>query len=353
LINKENLAMQNLDLVLIGFGNVGRAFASLLEKKGDLLQQQYGLSARIVGILTGRHGGALDSGGIDIARAESLLQAGETLLGLTRTAPPDTTQDFIRASGAHVMLENTPVNYETGQPAIAHIKTALLAGMHAITANKGPVVHAYRQLSELAAEQNRKFFFESVVMDGAPIFSLWRNSLPGAKLRSFRGLLNSTTNLILTLMEDGKSLEEAIRTAQEIGIAETDPSGDLEGWDAAVKVAALTTVLMEHPLLPAEVERQGIGNITADMITQAHSMNERWKLVCEAQRTANGVSARVAPQLLGPSDPLFNVMGTSSAITFQSDVLGALTVLEEDPGPHTTAYGLLADLLNAVTVAAE
>lgn len=343
--------MQDLDLVLIGFGNVGRAFATLLAEKHDLLGSRYAVNARITGILTGHHDGALDPDGIDPSRAISLLDSGQSLEPLNRVPLPDSADDFIRASGGHVMLENTPVDYASGQPAINHIQTALESGMHAITANKGPVVHAYQRLTRIASQNDRMFYFESTVMDGAPIFSLWRSGLPGADLKSFRGILNSTTNLILTLMEQGSSFEEAVQTAQEIGIAETDPSGDLEGWDAAVKVAALTTVLMEHPLLPGDIDREGITSINTEDIMRAKNEDRRWKLVCEAQRTETGVHASVQPVALDREDPLFNVMGTSSAITFHSDVLGALTVLEEDPGPRTTAYGLFADLLNILSLA--
>jgi len=172
--------------------------------------------------------------------------------------------------------------------------------------------------------------------------------LPGANLNSFKGVLNSTTNLILTLMEDGKAYEEAVSYAQEIGIAETDPSGDIDGWDAAIKVSALVTVLMGIPLKPHQVIRQGIGDITKDLVHKSLQSGKRWKLICEAQRDGNQVTASVRPQEVDSNNPLFIVMGTSSAVTFQSDVLGALTLTEEDPGPHTTAYGLLADFLNAV-----
>jgi homoserine dehydrogenase len=220
--------------------------------------------------------------------------------------------------------------------------------MHVITANKGPVVHAFRRLSELARRRGRHFYFESAVMDGAPIFSLWRTALPGARLQSFRGILNSTTNLILTLMEDGQTFDEAVAQAQTIGVAETDPSGDILGWDAAVKVAALVTVLMDFPLLPQQVDRQGIEAITPSLLREAGEQGRRWKLICQAERGDGGVRARVAPELIGPEDPLHNVMGTSSSITFISDVLGRLTVTEENPGPGTTAYGLLADFINAV-----
>jgi homoserine dehydrogenase len=185
-------------------------------------------------------------------------------------------------------------------------------------------------------------------MDGAPVFSLWRSTLPAARLQSFRGVLNSTTNLILTLMESGKSFDEAVAQAQHLGVAETDPSGDILGWDAAVKVAALVTVLMDTPLLPADVERQGIEGITPSLVRQAREQDRRWKLVCQAERQGASIRARVGPEMLGPDDPLYQVMGTSSSISFVSDVLGRLTLTEEDPGPTTTAYGLLADFINAV-----
>ena len=184
-------------------------------------------------------------------------------------------------------------------------------------------------------------------MDGAPIFSLFRQALPAAELRAFSGILNSTTNLILGRMEAGESLEDAISYAQSIGIAETDPSGDVDGWDAAVKVAALVTVLMGLPLLPEQVERQGIRAITPAQVAAARAQGQRWKLVCTARRTGDQVFARVAPQPVGPESPLFGVEGTSSIVTFETDVLSQLSIVEGNPGPETTAYGLLADFINA------
>jgi homoserine dehydrogenase len=226
---------------------------------------------------------------------------------------------------------------------------ALEMGMHAITANKGPVVYAYRELSELAKAKGRKFLFESTVMDGAPIFSLFRRTLPGAQLLGFRGILNSTTNLILTRMEAGEPFDQAVQYAQTIGLAETDPSIDVDGWDAAIKVAALVTVLMGLPLVPDQVERKGIREITIKQIEAAKAEGIRWKLVCAAERDGNGVRARVAPELVAPISPLYGIDGSSSAIEFRTDVLGSLSVVESNPGPATTAYGLLADFISAVT----
>ncbi len=335
-------------LVFLGFGNVGRALARLLIRKEGELREQHGLSWRVTGILTGRHGGAIDAGGLDLEEALRLAEAGQSLASLSAGPAPADGVAFLRACPGDVLFENTPVDYQAGQPATDHMRAALEGGMHALTANKGPVVHAYAELQALAERQGRSFFFESTVMDGAPLFSLFRGALPAARLKSFHGVLNSTTNLILTRMEMGESFDEAVAHAQAIGIAETDPSGDVDGWDAAIKVAALVTVLMGVGLKPEQVAREGIRALTLEDIARAREQGKRWKLVCSATREGDGVRASVAPELVAPDSPLFNVSGTSSIAQFETDVLGRLSVVEEDPGPHTTAYGLLADFLNAV-----
>lgn len=341
--------MSHYNLALLGFGNVGQAFVRLLLKKRSDLEEQYGITFAVTGIFTARHGSAIDTMGIDLERALSLGARKESQDGLSILPPPADPLDFIRRSGAHVLFENTPVNYQTGQPAVEYLRTALELGMHAITANKGPVVHAYRELTELAAAHDHKFYFESAVMDGAPIFSLFREALPAAQLRSFRGILNSTTNLILSRMEAGEGFDQAVAYAQSIGIAETDPSGDIDGWDAAIKVAALATVLMGIPLKPEQVERKGIREIIPEKIAEAHAQGKRWKLVCRAERRGNDIHASVNPEMVAPDSSLYNIEGTTSIVQFHTDVLGPLSVIGQDPGPHTTAYALLADFINAVS----
>jgi homoserine dehydrogenase len=339
--------MTELRVALIGFGNVGRALARLLLLKRDDLERRYGITWRAVGIATGSHGSVIAPDGIDLEAACRQVEAGSTLVELPSSQPVEGPISLLQSSGAGLMFENTPVNYRTGQPAVDHIRTALELGMHAVTANKGPVVHAYRRLTRIASMNGVRFLFESTVMDGAPVFSLWRESLPAAELHGFRGVLNSTTNLILGLMEDGQTFEQAVAHAQAIGIAETDPSGDIDGWDASVKVAALATVLMDYALTPDQVERTGIRHITQADVVQALQAGKRWKLVCVADKGAGSVRASVQPALLGKEDPLYHVSGTSSAVTLRSDLLGPLTLVEEDPGPQTTAYGLLADFVRA------
>ncbi|MCX7609807.1 MAG: homoserine dehydrogenase [Anaerolineales bacterium] len=339
-------------LALVGFGNVGRAFARLLQRKEAELNARYDLQIRVTGIATGRHGMAIDPDGLDMNEALHLVETGQSLNALSRFPLTDIV-DFLYSVPADVLFENTPVNHENGEPAASFLRIGLERGMHVITANKGPVVHAYHDLTALAKRQGRKFYFESAVMDGAPIFSLFRQALPAIQIHSFRGILNSTTNLILGRMEQGESFEQAVAYAQTIGLAETDPSADVDGWDAAIKVAALTTVLMNVPLKPQQVERQGIREITSDQIAAALRQGKRWKLVCTAQREGSGVRARVAPEMVAPDSPLYSVNGSSSIVEFHTDVLPGLAIVEGNPSPETTAYGLMADLINAVCLGAK
>jgi homoserine dehydrogenase len=255
--------------------------------------------------------------------------------------------DWLGAAHADVLFEATSLNVETGQPAIDHIRSALEHGAHAITANKGPIVYAYRELRDFATEQGKQFLFESTVMDGIPIFSLFGNTLPAIEVKGFQGILNSTTNVILTGMERGLSFDDSLKKAYELGVAETDASYDIEGWDAAVKVAALVNVVMGVRLLPQEVNRQGISQLTAEEVRAARAAGRPYKLVCRAQRTATGASASVRPEQLPLTDPMALVTGTSSIIRFETDIFPGLTITEENPGLYATAYGMLADFIRA------
>ena len=339
--------MKEYRLALVGFGNVGRALAQLLETKREVLRAEHNFSTRIVGIATLRHGMAINPAGIDTATALQIARTGGDLAQLSTQPDPGSILNFINTVPADVLFENSPVNHHTGQPAADHLRAAIGRGMHGITANKGPVVHAFESLTNLAREKGVRFLFESAVMDGAPIFSLFRGPLPAVEFKGFFGILNSCTNLLLEMMENGRSFDEAVEYGRSIGITETDPSADIDGWDAAIKVAALTTVLMGGPLKPDQVDREGIRNITGEMIQAALQAGERWKLVCSARIIDDRLEAKVAPQRVSPRSPLYSINGTSSFVQFELDTLPGLGILESNPGPETTAYGLLADLINA------
>ena len=338
-------------LVLVGFGNVARALVRLLVRKQSLLENEYQLTFSFTGIATGHHGFAADPAGIDIQKALALVEGDQAVSSLSVT-PLEDAFGVMAASGADVMFENSPVNHSSGQPALDHVRFALNHGMHAITANKGTVVHGYRELRSLAEAQGRKFLFESTVLGGSPVFSVFRECLPGAELQSFRGVLNSTTNIILSRMERGETFEQAVSYCQSIGVAETDPSADVDGWDAAIKVAALVTVLMDTRLAPQQVTRTGIRGITSAMVADARSSGRRYKLVCSAERRPDGVTAAVAPELIEAADPLYGMEDSTTGVAFRTDVLGDYSIVESErpgmvAGPEPTAYGLFADFIRA------
>ena len=341
-------------LAFIGFGNVAKSLVHLLERKRGLLESKYGITYSITGIATGRHGFAVNPNGLDVHKVLDLIANGQSISQLTNSQfPISDSISVIQHSQADFMFENSPVNYETGQPAIDHVKAALNAGMHVSTANKGTVVHAYRELTSLAKAKGKVFRHESTVLGGTPVFATFREAFPAAELVSFKGIINATTNIILSRMEDGETFDQAVKYCQSIGIAETDPSGDVDGWDAAIKVAALVTILMDTPFTPQQVARTGIREITPAMVKQARGEGKRWKLVASAEREAGLIRAKVAPEMVEPSSPLYGMMGSSTGLTFRTDVLPDYSVtVSERPGmkggPEETAYGLFADFVNAV-----
>ena len=338
-------------LSLIGFGNVARSLAKLFLRKEDLLKQQ-GITFSFTGISTGKHGFAVNPDGLDIKKALELVESGQSI-SILSLFPITNSLEVIQNSQADVMFENSPVNTKTGQPALDHIRAALNLNMHAITANKGPVVHGYRELTALAKSKSRKFKFEATVLGGAPVFSVFREAFPLAELSSIKGIFNATTNIILSRMENGESYEDAVKYCQSIGVAETDPANDVDGWDAAIKVAALVTVLMDTPLTPQQVNPTGIRGITPEMIAKAKAEGKRYKLVCSADKVGDNVTASVAPQLVDSTSPLYGMMNSSTGITFRTDVILDYSIIETERedmmgGPVETAYGLFADFVSVV-----
>jgi len=342
--------MTHYNLAFIGFGNVARSLARLLERKSDLMKSKYNITYSVTGIATGSHGFAVNPNGLDVNKALELVESKQSISSLSSTTV-NNSLEVIQNSKADVMFENSPVNTQTGQPAIDHIRTALELGMHAITANKGPVVHGYRDLTALAESKGKKFRFESVVLGGAPVFSVMRESFPLAELSSIKGIFNATTNIILSRMENGESYEDAVKFCQSIGVAETDPTNDVDGWDAAIKVAALVTVLMDTPMTPQQVNPTGIRGITSEMIAKAKAEGKRYKLVCSAEKVGDTVKASVAPELVDSTSPLYGMMNSNTGVAFRTDVILDYSITQSERpgmqgGPVETAYGLFADFVN-------
>ncbi len=334
------------DLALIGFGHVGRRFARLLSERRDWLSLDYDLDCRIVSIATRRHGSIVNASGVDadelakeIERDPSsrLGDAGDSFAAIRALA--DSPAEL------KIVIETTVLDVGAGQPAIDHVRAALQAGCHVITANKGPAAFAYEELSALASDRSLSFLFEGAVMDGIPVFNLVRETLPAVEIRGFRGVINSTTNHILTAIEDGESFDSALARMQAEGIAEADPALDVDGWDAATKTSALANVLLRARMTPQAVEREGIGHGTARLAMAAKARGARVRLVASARRTPSGFSASVRPVELPETDLLAGLRGMANALILETDLLGELAVCQLSGGLTMTAYALLTDLI--------
>jgi homoserine dehydrogenase len=222
--------------------------------------------------------------------------------------------------------------------------------MHVVTANKGPIAHAYAALRDEAARAGVRFLFESTVMDGAPVFNLVRHTLPGVQILGFTGALNSTTKIIIEGMRDGRSMEEGIQEARRLGVAEADAGFDIHGWDSAAKTAALANVLMDARATPQQVDTKGIGRITPERVAELAQKRKTVVLVSRARRAKDGVHLRVRAEVVADTDILASVRGTSNLL-LHTDLMGTIGTVSIAPGVAQTAYGLFSDLVQLVRAA--
>jgi homoserine dehydrogenase len=338
--------MKTYKLFFLGFGTIGRALVRLILEKESMLRDSCGVELRIAAVATRRHGLAMNPDGLNGAEILRLAETGE-MIG-KEFFDEKNLESLLRSSKADIFLENTPTDRLKGEPAVTHVRAALRLGLHAVTANKGPAAFAYRELRDLARSKARRFLFEAAVMDGTPVFSLAREALPVSQVLGFRAILNSTTNYLLTRMEEGLDFEEAVAAVQAIGIAETDPMADVDGWDAVLKTAILVNVLMDYPLRPEEISREGIGALDPLAIRRARAEGRPFKLISRAERAAAGLSTSVRPEQLSPDDPLASAQGTATMLCLETDVIPGLIVGGSAPSPRTTVYGLLSDILSIV-----
>jgi homoserine dehydrogenase len=331
-------------LAFIGFGNVARALARILSERRALLAGEFDLTLRTTGIATARHGSILSSN-IDQGEAAACIERGQSLTMLSDVTAATDAFSVIANCDADILFETSPLDPLAGEPAASHIRQALSRSLHVVTANKGPLAFAYRKLKSLASEKGVQFRFEGTVMDGAPVFNLVEACLPAAQVLGFAGLLNSTTNIILSGMEAGASFDEALADAVRRGIAEANADFDIDGWDAAVKAVALANVLMQTDARPADAARRGIRGIGVDDLRAASAAGSAIRLVARGEKTASGIRLSVAPEAVPLASPLGAARGSSNALTLKTDLMGELTIIETDPGVEQTAYALLSDLL--------
>lgn len=329
----------------VGFGNVGQGLARILDKKRDALKERYGFEYEITFIADPMKGSLFNPKGIDLA---SVLTAIDRT-GSLKEHPDSTDKDtisLISGNYADIITEATYTDLRTGEPGVGNIRTALENGIHVVSTNKGPVSLALSELMDLADQRGVSYFFEGVVMSGTPTMNLAREALAGCDITGAMGIVNGTTNYILTRMEEGMAYGKALEKAQNLGYAEADPTGDVEGWDAAVKVQVLAKVLMGEPIRVEDVDRTGITGITSEDIKAAARRGARIKLIAEVGRENGKLVAKVAPKEIPLTHPLAGIMNATNALTFVTDHLGEVTIVGPGAGRVETGQALLADLLS-------
>ena len=337
--------MKKYRLIFIGFGVVGQGLTEILLEKKDWLKRNYGFEYEIVAAATRSRGSIANESGLDGRKLLALIQNNNKLEEYPEGVKGLSAIEIINNIPGDILIEITVTNIQTGEPALSHCNSALNKGMDVVTANKGPIALHYHELKAQAHSRNLSLGIEGTVMGGTPVINTGMHSLAGCKISKIRGVLNSTTSLILSEMETGKNYQQALRKAQQLGYAEADPSADVEGWDAVAKVVILGNVLMRLQLTPADVIRTGITGLSMEDIERAKKENCRWKLVGEISNQNGLVKASVQPVKLPMTDALARIDGRVNAISFDTDLLGLVTVTGSGGGGRSTGFALLTDML--------
>jgi homoserine dehydrogenase len=335
-----------LELIFVGFGNVARRTVRLLEQMRGRLPFDW----KGVAVITARHGWAHAAAGLDMAAVLEVLDSGRSLADERRGDAADlitglcSLRSRVANDGRLVCVETTVLDIRAGEPATSHVRAALSGGAHVVSANKGPAAFAYRALADLAEARSRQFLFEGAVMDGIPVLNLVRETLPGVVVTGFRGVINSTTNHILTALDRGEAFDAALARMQAEGIAESDPTLDVDGWDTAAKTAVLMNVLMGARVTPHDIEREGIRGVSPADVRAAAARGERLRLVASADCDAGSPRGRVRLERVAASHPFGSLEGQQNAILIRTDLLGEVGILQRDGGLTQTAYAIVSDL---------
>jgi len=326
-------------IILCGFGVVGQSFAKLLESRSEDLYARYGLKPRIVGVFD-RKGSANDPSGLDTSKLIDVKKKYGSVNRYSGAFDNTSGTQNINNLEAEVLIEATESNYKDAEPGMTHIIDAMKRGMHVISVNKGPLALAFPSLMELADYNHVLFRFSGTVGGGTPILDFARKSLRGERIISFDGILNGTTNYILTNMADGMSFDDALDDAKKKGYVEADESLDLDGLDAAAKLVILANWIMGMKVTMPDIKRTGIRNVDSDDIKHATEKNCAIKLIASCNK-----ELIVAPKAIAADDPLC-VSGTLNAISFTSEQSGTQTIIGRGAGGIETASSILRDLID-------
>jgi homoserine dehydrogenase len=339
----------NIKIAILGFGNVGRAFAKLLTEKQEEILNKFNLNIDVVAISTRTKGCLVNENGIDLKEALNDIEKLNHFDKKRSDYKDISSMEIAENLDYDILFELTPLKIFSGQPAIDHIKAALNRKKHAVSANKGPIAWAYESLRDLAEKNKVLFYHETTVMDGTPLFNLVDETLKFCKIKEVKGILNSTTNFVLEEIAKGKPYNEVIEEGKKRGFVEEDPAMDIEGWDAAAKTAALLNVLMGANITPLDVDRKGIEDIDYEQIKEAEKRGNMIKLICYGGIEDGKVVARVKPEEVNKNSLLATIRGTTSIVSITTDLMGTISIVEHEPEIEQTAYGVFSDLVRVLS----
>jgi homoserine dehydrogenase len=339
----------NIKIAILGFGNVGKAFAKLLTEKQEEIFNRFSLNVDVVAISTRTKGCLVNENGIDLKEVLNDIEKLNHFDNKRSDYRDISSMEIAENVDYDILFELTPLEIFSGQPAIDHIKAALSRKKHAVSANKGPIAWAYESLSDLAEKNKVLFYHETTVMDGTPLFNLVDETLKFCKIKEVKGILNSTTNFVLEEIAKGKPYKEVIEEGKKRGFVEEDPAMDIEGWDAAAKTAALLNVLMGANITPLDVDRKGIEDIDYEQIKEAEKRGNMIKLICYGGIEDGKVVARVKPEEVNKNSLLATITGTTSIVSITTDLMGTISIVEHEPEIEQTAYGVFSDLVRVLS----
>ena len=341
--------MKTIRIIVCGFGNVGRAFTRLVARKQEDLKNRYGIIPQINAVVDIGGAAVADRQGLPLEHLRELADNGQAIETMASYGRPGISGvEILRSLSADVLVEATTTNLVDGEPARAHINAALKNGMDVITANKGPVVLFYRDLQDRIQSSGGRLFMSAATAAALPTLDVGKLCTAGARIQAVEGILNGTTNYILTRMgREGCDYATALQAAQDLGIAETDPTLDVEGFDTRNKIILIANQLFDQCLGIADVDTVGITGVSRETMDRARADGRVIKLIGSARWENNRLCVKVAPEALDADHPLAGVHLSEKGISFDTDTMGRITVTGGHSSPTGAAAALLKDLIHA------
>jgi len=342
-----------VNALVVGFGNIGQNLAAVLHRDADYLHRTFGLEIRVVGAVEtdsrGEFHSAFSPEGLDLKALLETRRERRVISSYPRAGGHLSSEYLIHNSGAQIMLESTPTNLQDGRPGLAHIKAAISSGISVVTSNKGPLIFALKELRDQAAERGVGFAYSAAVAGALPIIPTAYYSLAGCRITSIEGILNGTCNYILTQMaETGATLEKALAQAQQMGIAETNPKLDIQGYDTAFKLLVATNSIMDADKKISDVKISGIEHVTQQLIQDAKVKHQLLKLVGRANQVDGALEMTVGVESVDPGHPFYSVNGIWKAVLFNTELLGEVVLLGGKSNPQLAAGAMVRDIVNLV-----